>query len=108
MTTPRTPDPPDGPRPLSDHEQRALHDLEHRLADDDPALSVQLRRPAPWREQVSDRAFNLLIQITVVVVVLVVVLPGPWAAALIVVTLMAVPGTVTVLASRRAESAKEP
>lgn len=101
MTTPRPPEPSEEPRPLSDHEKRALHDLEARLDDEDPALSVRLRRPAAWREHLSDRALNLAIQAAVVLVLLVVVLPGPWAAALIAVTLMVVPGTLSVLAARR-------
>lgn len=109
MTTPLPREPSDEPRPLSDREKRALHDLEHRLADDDPALSMSLRRPAAWRRHLSDRALNVIIQIAVVVVLLVVVLPGPWGAALVAVALMVIPGTLSILASRRerGESAAE-
>ncbi|MDD7939653.1 DUF3040 domain-containing protein [Actinomycetospora lutea] len=103
MTTPRLPEPSDEPRPLSDHEKRALQDLEHRLADDDPALSMSLRRSAAWREHLPDRTLNLAIQVGVVLVLLVVVLPTPWATAIVVVTLIAVPGALAVMAARRAE-----
>ncbi|GAA4883469.1 DUF3040 domain-containing protein [Actinomycetospora straminea] len=100
MTMPGLPEPSHEPRPLSERERRALLDLEARLADEDPARSLRLRPQAAWRAHVSDRAVNLLVQVAVVVVVLVVVLPGPWAAALVAVTLMVVPGTISLLVSR--------
>lgn len=100
MTMPGLPEPSE-PRPLSDREERALLDLEARLAGDDPALSMRLRPTATWRSHLSDRVVNLVIQVAVVVVVLVVVLPGPWAAALVAVTLMVVPGTISLHLSRR-------
>ncbi|PVZ04978.1 DUF3040 domain-containing protein [Actinomycetospora cinnamomea] len=100
MATSRFPEPQE-PRPLSDHEQRALSDLERRLSDDDPALSLSMRRRRSWFGSLSSRAFNAIIQVVVVLVVLLVVLPSPWAATLIALVVMVVPTALLAYDMRR-------
>lgn len=106
MATSRSPEPQE-PRPLSDHEQRALSDLERRLSDDDPALSLSMRPRRSWTGGLSSRAFNAAIQVAVVLVVLLVVLPSPWAATLIAVVVMVVP-TALLMYDIRRERQRDP
>ncbi|GAA4780879.1 hypothetical protein GCM10023200_12680 [Actinomycetospora chlora] len=110
MTMPRPPEPqePQEPRPLSEHECRALSELEQHLADDDPSLHQRMRPRPAWMPAISSRAYNALIQVAVVLVVLVVLLPPPWAAALAVVVVMLVPTVITVLAQRREQPRERP
>jgi Flp pilus assembly protein TadB len=100
--TPHPSDPdPSEPQPLSEHEERALSDLEARTAADDPTLDARLaRRTSAGFDRLSVREYNALIQVGVVFVVAVAVLPRPWAVGLIVAGVMLVPAVIAHFVSR--------
>jgi Protein of unknown function (DUF3040) len=100
---PTGPDPHSpGPRPLSEDEQRALSELEAGAVAQDPALSLRMRRTSPsWRERLSSRAYNAIVQIAVVFVLALVVLPETWAATLIAIAFMVVPAVIASWCIRR-------
>jgi len=85
--------------PLSEQERRALSEIESLTRDEDPVLVARLRRTPPtW---VSSRTYNAVMQVAVVFLLAVVVLPGPWAAGLLVLAGMAIPSAIALVALRR-------
>jgi hypothetical protein len=101
--TPFAPDPqPREPRPLSEHERRALSDLEAHATSEDPALSLRLGRTRTrFYDHLSARAFNATIQAGMVFLVAILVLPQPWSGGLISLAVIAVPVLIVAVAIRR-------
>lgn len=82
---------PDDPRPLDEREQRLLAEIDHGLAQADPALGADfgsdLDRQVPARRLAVDRAVAVL----AVAVILAIVLPPGWFAVVVMFATMSAP-----------------
>ncbi|PVZ10023.1 DUF3040 domain-containing protein [Actinomycetospora cinnamomea] len=89
-------------RPLSEHEQQALRELEAHATETDPGLSMRLRRATPrWNSGISSRTYNTIVQVAVVYVLAIVVLPRPAAGVLIGLALALLPALLAVWSIHR-------
>lgn len=85
-TSPR-PDPDDA-RPLSDHEHRILHELDHDLTESAPELAETFANARAPRAPAGAVTVDRVARAVAVLVVLIVVIPTEWLIVLSVIGVM--------------------